>query len=246
MPSAPQRACGFPGCGEVSASGRCAKHRAARRNRGASEREPTAAERGYGRRWRNYRLAWLNEHSCCGDRLDGPSAEHSLCVADGIATSAPLRRMVVDHIAPHRGDETMFWDRRNHQTLCEPCHNRKTAVEDGGFVRFIPGERFVVTGAPGCGKTTWVGQRARPGDIVFDLDAVAGVVTQLPRYPRPLDATNALLAMRAGLLEWLAKATALVHVFVIVTDTVEAAQIAQRIGARVIQPAAFRASAGPS
>lgn len=137
----------------------------------------------------------------------------------------------------------MFWDQRNHQTLCEPCHNRKTALEDGGFVRWIPGERFVVTGAPGCGKTTWVNQRARPGDIVFDLDAVAAVVTQLPRYPRPLDATNALLAMRTGLLDWLATAKVLVHVFVIVTDTVEAEQVARRIGGRLIRAALFRTAA---
>jgi 5-methylcytosine-specific restriction protein A len=34
---------------------------------------------------------------------------------------------VVDHVAPHRGDEMLFWDReRNWQALCRACHDAKT------------------------------------------------------------------------------------------------------------------------
>ncbi|HOO52277.1 MAG TPA: HNH endonuclease signature motif containing protein, partial [Alphaproteobacteria bacterium] len=33
---------------------------------------------------------------------------------------------VVDHIIPHRGDETLFWDESNWQALCKKCHDRKT------------------------------------------------------------------------------------------------------------------------
>jgi hypothetical protein len=142
--------------------------------------------------------------------------------------------MVVDHIVPHGGDQTLFWDAANHQTLCEPCHNRKTATEDGGFIRRIAGERFVISGPPGSGKTTWVEKRARPGDIVFDLDAIAAVVTNVPRHPRPKDAMLALLAMRDGLLAWLEHATVLVHVFVIVTDPKDAATIATRTHAQLV------------
>jgi hypothetical protein len=40
---------------------------------------------------------------------------------------------VVDHIIPHRGDMELFWDESNWQSMCEPCHNRKTASEDGAF-----------------------------------------------------------------------------------------------------------------
>jgi 5-methylcytosine-specific restriction protein A len=39
----------------------------------------------------------------------------------------------VDHIKPHKGDMTLFWDRTNWQSLCGPCHSAKTAAEDGGF-----------------------------------------------------------------------------------------------------------------
>ena len=33
---------------------------------------------------------------------------------------------VVDHIIPHRGDETLFWDERNWQSLAKNCHDAKT------------------------------------------------------------------------------------------------------------------------
>lgn len=28
-----------------------------------------------------------------------------------------------DHVTPHRGDERLFWDESNMQTLCAHCHN---------------------------------------------------------------------------------------------------------------------------
>jgi 5-methylcytosine-specific restriction protein A len=42
---------------------------------------------------------------------------------------------VVDHIVPHKGDQTLFFDRANLQPLCKSCHDRKTAKQDGGFGR---------------------------------------------------------------------------------------------------------------
>lgn len=36
---------------------------------------------------------------------------------------------------------------------------------------------FVIVGPPAGGKTTWVAQRARPGDVVVDLDAIASALT---------------------------------------------------------------------
>lgn len=48
--------------------------------------------------------------------------------------------------------------------------------------------RFVICGPPGSGKTTWVRERARPGDLVWDFDDVAAVVANcgapMPREAR--------------------------------------------------------------
>ena len=46
---------------------------------------------------------------------------------------ANTSRLVADHIVPHRGDEVMFWDSGNLQSLCKPCHDGpKQAAERAG------------------------------------------------------------------------------------------------------------------
>jgi 5-methylcytosine-specific restriction protein A len=45
---------------------------------------------------------------------------------------------VVDHIKPHKGDQRLFWDKSNLQTLCKTCHDsKKQAIEKSGFHREI-------------------------------------------------------------------------------------------------------------
>lgn len=51
------------------------------------------------------------------------------CHAQGRITPAT----VTDHIIPHKGDQHLFWDFLNRQSLCRSCHSKKTALEDGGF-----------------------------------------------------------------------------------------------------------------
>jgi len=84
------------------------------------ERRGSAASRGYTGAWRKARMFFLRSHPLC--------AEHQR--QGGIVLGE-----VVDHIVPHRGDKTLFWDSSNWQTLCKACHDRKTANEDGGFGR---------------------------------------------------------------------------------------------------------------
>ena len=45
----------------------------------------------------------------------------------------PNRATIADHIKPHRGHASEFFDRSNLQALCKRCHDRKTARLDGGF-----------------------------------------------------------------------------------------------------------------
>ena len=98
----------------------------------AMQLRPSAYKRGYGRRWQEERAGWLRQHPLCGDRLIGNSDEHSLCLKLKRITAA----QVVDHIIPHRGDMELFWNNTNWQSLCDPCHNKKTfkEIQGGGGV----------------------------------------------------------------------------------------------------------------
>lgn len=77
----------------------------------------SSAARGYGSRWRR-----LRPHVLKRDRY--------MCRTCG----APVGESGhVDHIKPRAQGGTD--DESNLQTLCDACHSRKTAIEDGGFGR---------------------------------------------------------------------------------------------------------------
>ena len=48
-------------------------------------------------------------------------------------STRPVVSIILDHIIPHKGDASLFWDVSNWQMLCKKCHDKKTAREDGGF-----------------------------------------------------------------------------------------------------------------
>jgi 5-methylcytosine-specific restriction endonuclease McrA len=68
----------------------------------------TTNERGYTHRWQKARAVYLRSHPLC-----------VMCRAKGIAEVAEI----VDHIVPHRGDQDLFWDEANWQSLCKPHHD---------------------------------------------------------------------------------------------------------------------------
>ena len=117
MRAAP-RPCTHPGCGAlVQDGGRCERHRA-QLQREQDARRGSARQRGYTGAWEKARAAYLRAHPLCAE-----------CALQGVLAAAS----VVDHVRPHRGDRALFWDSGNWQPLCKPCHDRKTALEDGGF-----------------------------------------------------------------------------------------------------------------
>ena len=133
MPNRPRSPCTQPGCGELTDGGKCQLHRQ-QAQQAADRQRGTAHQRGYGIKWQNYREHWLRTFPLCGMRRSGASAEHSECWRSGRAVAATD----VDHIEPHRGDQSLFWAPANHQSLCHACHSSKTAREDGGFGREVP------------------------------------------------------------------------------------------------------------
>ncbi|WP_308444462.1 HNH endonuclease [Laribacter hongkongensis] len=123
MPRSAPRACRFPGCRDLvsGAGGLCAAHlRDARRE--SDSRRGSSGERGYGSRWRKARDTYLRGHP--------------LCVECGKSDKV-VPATEVDHVVPHKGDQSLFWDTDNWQPLCKSCHSAKTAREDGGFGRGV-------------------------------------------------------------------------------------------------------------
>ena len=115
MGLAPLRVCNRPGCRQLTRERFCSTCKSSE-----NQRRGSASERGYGHKWREYRLGFLRKNPLC-----------VLCLAQNRTAAAT----VVDHKTPHRGDDTLFWDPKNHQAICKPCHDHKTATEDGGFGR---------------------------------------------------------------------------------------------------------------
>ena len=112
MPYRPNKPCRHPGCAALvkSTETYCDKHKPLH-----PEVTRSASKRGYGSRWQKASKAFLREHPLCAE-----------CLKRGRYTQAT----VVDHIIPHRGDSRLFWDSGNWQSLCKPCHDRKTGSED--------------------------------------------------------------------------------------------------------------------
>ncbi|EEG10289.1 HNH endonuclease [Pseudogulbenkiania ferrooxidans] len=119
MPKAAPSPCRHRGCRVLvrDGSGLCEAHRK-QVQKEADEKRGSSASRGYDSKWRRARESYLREHPLCVE-----------CRQRGFIEAAT----VVDHITPHKGDQKLFWSRSNWQSLCKPCHDRKTATEDGGF-----------------------------------------------------------------------------------------------------------------
>jgi 5-methylcytosine-specific restriction protein A len=120
----PMRECARPGCAVLVVKGYCDTCKATRDSRVPAEhRRAKTSERGYGAAWQKARAAYLAKHPLCRD-IHRSHAGRVVLATD------------VDHIVPHRGDKSLFWDSSNWQPLCHECHSRKTALEDGGFGRY--------------------------------------------------------------------------------------------------------------
>lgn len=76
-----------------------------------SDHRASSTDRGYGHRWRKERAVFLAQYPLC-----------VMCKDLGKAKAAT----VVDHIVPHKGNYSRFWDVGNWQALCSECHNKKT------------------------------------------------------------------------------------------------------------------------
>lgn len=102
--------------------------------------------------------------------------------------------------------------------------------------------RYVVSGPPGAGKSTWVSKHARPGDLRWDWDHVAACLWYgAPTLPAdrkghlPDAQVDLMLRLREVLLDWLLIVRSdRRRVFVIVHDYDVARVIAHELHARLV------------
>lgn len=89
----------------------------------------TSAQRGYDSKWRKARAGYLRSHPLCVMHLQ---------------RGRTVAATVVDHIIPHKGDNALFWDHGNWQSLCKSCHDihkqraEKSGAESGCDLSGIP------------------------------------------------------------------------------------------------------------
>lgn len=122
MPSRPRAICPHPGCGALTDGGCCERHRRQRQHE-QDQRRGGANQRGYTYRWQVASKAFLARHPLC-QCPDCDEGRKRVSLAT-----------VVDHKIPHKGDQTLFWDESNWQAMAKQCHDRKTALQDGGLGR---------------------------------------------------------------------------------------------------------------
>jgi 5-methylcytosine-specific restriction enzyme A len=113
MPTRPKGPCAVKSCPGRATNGRyCADHaKERRRKRRAPDNRPSPSKRGYGRNWQAKRAMYLKAHPNCVE-CGQPATE-------------------VDHIIPLAAGGTNEWVNLN--SMCKPCHSRKTVLEDGGL-----------------------------------------------------------------------------------------------------------------
>ena len=81
----------------------------------------SSSERGYTWAWTKARNAYLRDNPLC-----------VYCRNEGRVTAAD----VVNHKIPHRGDQELFWDESNWESLCKRHHDSDAQMaEKSGRVR---------------------------------------------------------------------------------------------------------------
>ena len=119
-----KRPCARPGCPNLVVRGYCADCAPRFSSRAVAEQNrPSAAKRGYGRRWAAYSRTFLRNNPLCVGYPRGYHGEH-------FVTSEVTGHVVAAAKAPE-----LFWEPTNHVPLCQDCNKRQAIAEEGALRR---------------------------------------------------------------------------------------------------------------
>lgn len=95
----------------------------------------TSTQRGYGYRWQQARLTYLDEHPLCAMH-EKRNEVVAAFVVDHIVPPRMVEALASRDPAKIRAAQALFWDSNgNWQSLCKHCHDSvKQAQERSGFV----------------------------------------------------------------------------------------------------------------
>jgi len=152
-----------------------------------------------------------------------------LCKAEGRIVPAQQ----VDHIIPVR-EGVNPWDETNWQSLCAPCHLKKSRRDQGISERTVR-PVTVVYGLSGTGKTTYVRERAKRGDLIVDLDYLFQALSGLSFRDNPECLLPFVASARDAVYERLQRPSEIGRAWIITTDRVAANGLRNRLKAEIIE-----------
>lgn len=189
-----KKGCFWPNCPEIVVGERayCETHRK-RKVKKASDLAREVSEREH----KFYRSAlWTNTTK--GFRTRNPNCR--LCFNNGLDVFAHE----VDHIIPLKKAWHLRLDPHNLQSLCRSCHAKKRSMEAKMYSEEKnAGKCTIVSGPPASGKSTFVKNNYRPGDLVLDLDIIYSAISLQPLHNRPNEKAliRYALAARQAIIE---------------------------------------------
>ena len=156
MPASIPKPCRFPGCPNrtISNKGYCQKHLPIARKKRKFWKNERPHQKCYNRQWSKVRKQFLLDNPLC-----------CRCLELGCIETAT----VVDHIIPHRGDTSLFWDNDNWQALCKRCHDKKTASEDRLLKQLNWCEFFYLLRVGGGKSLQGLNKKRRPEPFILYL-----------------------------------------------------------------------------
>lgn len=164
-----------------------------------------------------------------------------------------IRELTVSNI----GDPEVTLNHENLLWLCKDCHfkahrelimkglNRKKAgkqVNEAGYYFDENGEIaqakvFIVYGSPASGKTTYVREHMRDGDLVIDLDLIKRAISMRDGGDAPDNLLNVAIVMREAAYEMIAAGdvdSRTVWVVATLPERAERMALAERLGAELV------------
>ncbi|MFA5305890.1 MAG: ATP-binding protein [Candidatus Babeliales bacterium] len=208
------------GCPELVTSGYCKEHQQYI-NKQRDFYRPSPKERGYDSEWRKFRLRYLNKHPLCVD-----------CEAEGATVPA----VEVHHEKSIREYPELKYAESNLMGLCEYHHAKRGA----GFWKSKELKRLkdviIVGGAPASGKSTYIKQHIKAGDMIWDYDEIIKALTGQELYNRPSWSMDAALAIRDTLYKFIEESTKVKKAWIIASAPKREQRITlrQRFSAEVI------------